>query len=62
VFSDTLRPSSDKGMHNFKIRTIVEVKLQMRKYKHFSKRKIEKMRKKIKDLLAARYIEPSNNL
>jgi hypothetical protein len=28
VFSDTLRSSSDRGTHNFKIRTVAEAKPQ----------------------------------
>jgi hypothetical protein len=57
VFFNTLQSLSNKSMHNFKIRTIARVKLQVRKYS-LSERKIEKMKKKIKDLLATRHIKP----
>jgi hypothetical protein len=61
VFSEELRPFPDHGTHNFRIHTVAEAKPQIRKHRHLSERKTEEMKKRIKELLAAGHIEPSNS-
>lgn len=61
VFSTELRQPPDRRIHNFKIRTVAGAKPQVRKHGRLSKREMEEMKTRIKELLAAGHIEPSTS-
>jgi hypothetical protein len=59
VFATDLRTPPDRGTHNFRIKTVAGAKPQVRQHGRLSKREMEEMRKKIKELLAVGHIELS---
>ena len=62
VFTTNLHMLPDRGIHNFRIKTVTGAKPQVQRHGRLSERKIEEMQKKIKELLATGYIEPSASL